>query len=216
MGNISELKYAIAELRRNTYKVMVGEVEFLRAELTAKNKVTEKLILSLSMLRDELLCSRKSASGNISAEAVCDNRSINYCDKSVNTNETPLGQRKFTESNLVNDYVDVDPILKEINDSLTRNNDVLEIFNENADTKFNGTLHNNVQCVKTNDTNSGLYDAVEYLMAGIIKEFMFIDECFIKDIIFGKNFVYDKFYDETSVNNHDTQANNNSNGVGIS
>ena len=36
MGNISELKYAIAELRRNTYKVMVGEVEFLRAELTAK------------------------------------------------------------------------------------------------------------------------------------------------------------------------------------
>ena len=56
MGNISELKYAIAELRRNTYKVMVGEVEFLRAELTAKNKVTEKLILSLSMLRDELLC----------------------------------------------------------------------------------------------------------------------------------------------------------------
>ena len=36
MGNISELKYAIAELRRSTYKVMVGEVEFLRAELTAK------------------------------------------------------------------------------------------------------------------------------------------------------------------------------------
>ena len=66
MGNISELKYAIAELKRNTYKVMVGEPEFLRAELTAKNKVTANLILSLSMLRDELLCSRKSASGNIS------------------------------------------------------------------------------------------------------------------------------------------------------
>ena len=155
-------------------------------------------------------------SGNISAEAVCDNRSINYCDKSVNTNETPLGQRKFTESNLVNDYIDVDPILKEINDSLTRNNDVLETFNENADTNFNGTLHNNVQCVTTNDTDSGLYDAVEYLMPGIIKEFMFIDECFIKDIFFGEKSVYDNFYDETSVNNHDTQANNNSNGVCIS
>ena len=134
----------------------------------------------------------------------------------MNTTETPLGQRKFTESNLVNDYIDVDPILKEIDDSLTRNNDVLETFNEIADTSFNGTLHNNVQCVTINDTNSGLYDAVEYLMAGIIKEFMFIDECFIKDIIFGKNSVYNNFYDETSVNNHDTQANNNSNGVCIS
>ena len=69
------------------------------------------------MLRDELLCYYKSASGKISAEGgVCDNRSINYCNKSVNTNETPLGQNQFIESNLVNDFIDVDPILEEIND----------------------------------------------------------------------------------------------------
>ena len=33
-----------------------------------------------------------------------------------------------------------------------------------------------------NDPNCGLYDAVEYLMDGVLKEF--IDECFIKYIIF--------------------------------
>ena len=99
---------------------MVHKTEFLRAELTAKNKVIESLLLSRSMLRDELICSYKSGSGKISAEGICDNRSINYCDKSVNTNETPLEKNQFTESNLVNDYIDVDTILKEINGSLTR------------------------------------------------------------------------------------------------
>ena len=57
MENICELKDDIAELKRNTDNVMVGETEFLRTELTAKNKVIENLILSQSMLRDELLCS---------------------------------------------------------------------------------------------------------------------------------------------------------------
>ena len=49
---------------------MIGEIEFLRAELTAKSKVIENLILSQSMLRDELLCSYKSGSGKISAEGI--------------------------------------------------------------------------------------------------------------------------------------------------
>ena len=82
------------------------------------------------MLRDKLLCPNKSASGKISAEGgVCDNRSINcinYCDKSVNTNEAPLGQNQFIESNVVNHYFDVDNILKEINYSLTRNDEIPE------------------------------------------------------------------------------------------
>ena len=39
----------------------------------------------------------------------------------------------------------------------------------------------------------------------------FIDECFIKDVIFGENSVYDNFYNEVRANNHDTIANNNSN-----
>ena len=43
------------------------------------------------MLCDELLCSYKSASGKLFAEGICDNPSINYCDKSININETPLG-----------------------------------------------------------------------------------------------------------------------------
>ena len=46
MGNISELKDDIAELKRNTDNVMVDDIEFLRAELTAKNKVTESYIKS--------------------------------------------------------------------------------------------------------------------------------------------------------------------------
>ena len=166
------------------------------------------------MLLDELICSYESASGKIFAEGVCDNRSINYCDKSVNTNETPLEQNQFTESNLANDYIDVDTILKEINDSLTRNDDVLETVNENADTNFNDMLHNNVQCVTANYANSGLYDAVEYLMDDVIKEF--IDKCFAKNIIFGENSVYDNFYNEVSANNHDTLASNNSNDACIS
>ena len=146
------------------------------------------------MLCDELLCSYKSASGKISAKVgVCDNRSINcinYCDKSVNTNEAPLGRNQFIESNLVNHYFDVDNILKEINYSLTRND---EIVNENTDTNFNDKLNNNV----------------EYLMDDVIEEF--IDECFIKDVIFGENSVYDNFYNEVRANNHNTIANNNSN-----
>ena len=43
---------------------------------------------------------------------------------------------------------------------------------------------------------------VEYLMDDVIKGF--IDECFIKDIIFGGNSVYNNFYDEDRANNHDT------------
>ena len=150
MGNISALKDDIAELKRNTDNVMVGGIEFLRVMLTAKNKVIERLILPLSMLLDELFCSYKSATGKTSAEDVCGNRSINYYDKSVNTNETPLGQNQFIESNVVNDYIDVDTILKEISDSITRSED-LEKVNENADTNFNDMLRNNVQCVTAND-----------------------------------------------------------------
>ena len=125
-------------------------------------------------------------------------------------NETPLGQNQLTKNNLINDCNDVDTILKEINDSLTRNDDVLETVNENADTNFNDMLHNNVQCVIANDANCGLYDAVEYLMDGVIKEF--IDEC----LFFRKNSVNNNFYDEGSANNHDTLANNNSNDTCIS
>ena len=91
------------------------------------------------------------------------------------------------------DYINVDTILKEINDSLTRNDDIPETVNENTDTNFNDMLHNNV----------------EYLMDDVIKEF--IDECFVKDVIFGENYVYDDFYVEVSANNHDTIGNNNSN-----
>ena len=94
---------------------MVVEIEFLGAELAAENKVIERLLLSQSILHDERLCSYKSPSGKVSAEGgVCGNRSINYCDKSVNTNETPLGQNQFIESNLVNDYIDVGTILLEM------------------------------------------------------------------------------------------------------
>ena len=57
MGNICGLKNHIAELKRNTDNVMVVEIEFLRVKLTAKNKVIESLILSQSMLGDELLSS---------------------------------------------------------------------------------------------------------------------------------------------------------------
>ena len=42
---------------------------------------------------------------------------------------------------------------------------------------------------------------VEYLMDDVIKGF--IDECFIKDIIFVENSVYNNFYDEDRANNHD-------------
>ena len=76
MRNINEFKYDIAEFKRNTDNEMVGETEFLRAELTAEKKVIENLLLSQSMLRDELLCSYKSASGNIFAESICDNRPV--------------------------------------------------------------------------------------------------------------------------------------------
>ena len=72
MGNNSESKHDIAELTRNTDNVMVEEIEFLRAELTGKNKVIESLILLQSMLRDELLCFYKSASAKISAFVTID------------------------------------------------------------------------------------------------------------------------------------------------
>ena len=44
----------------------------------------------------------------------------------MNTNETPFGQNQFIENILINDCIDVDTTMKEINDSLTRNDDVLE------------------------------------------------------------------------------------------
>ena len=53
-------------------------------------------------------------------------------------------------------------ILKEINEALTRNGDVLETasVNGNSDTNFNDMLHNSDQCVTANYVNDGLYDAV--------------------------------------------------------
>ena len=48
-------------------------------------------------------------------------------DKSVNTNETPLGENQFIENNLINNIIDVDPILKEINGSITSNDKMVEI-----------------------------------------------------------------------------------------
>lgn len=39
-------------------------------------------------------------------------------------------------------------------------------------------LHHKVQCVTANETISGLYDTVKYLMNDLIKEF--VNECFIK------------------------------------
>ena len=73
----------------------------------------------------------------------------------MTTNETPLRQNQFTESNLANDYIDVDTMLNEINDSLTRNDETPETVNEISDTNFNDMLHN-----------------VQYLMDEVIKEFL--------------------------------------------
>ena len=73
----------------------------------------------------------------------------------MNTNETPLRQNQFTESNLANDYIDVDTMLNEINDSLTRNDETPETVNAISDTNFNDMLHN-----------------VQYLMDEVIKEFL--------------------------------------------
>ena len=92
--------------------------------------------------------------------------------------------------------------MEENNDSLTRNDDVLETVSEKADTNLNDKLHNNVQCVTANNAKHGLYDAAEYLMHDVIKKFK--NGCFIKDIMLGRNFVYNNFYDEDSVNNLDT------------
>ena len=63
----------------------------------------------------------------------------------MNKNETPPGKNQFTENNPVNHNIDVNIILKEINDSLTRNDDVFETANENTDTNFDDMLHNNVE-----------------------------------------------------------------------
>ena len=73
----------------------------------------------------------------------------------MNTNETPLRQNQFTESNLANDYIDVDTMLNEINDSLTRNDETPETVSAISDTNFNDMLHN-----------------VQYLMDEVIKEFL--------------------------------------------
>ena len=63
----------------------------------------------------------------------------------MNSNKTPDGQNQFIESNLVYNYIDVDTILKEINDSLTKNDEIPKTVNEiTNDTNFNDMLHNNV------------------------------------------------------------------------
>ena len=91
-------------------------------------------------------------------------------------NETIL--EKNPENNLINDYIDIDTVLKVINDSLTRNNDEVVIVNENADVSFNVVLYYNIQCVTANDVNSGLYDTVKYLMDHVIKHFT--NACYFK------------------------------------
>ena len=102
-------------------------------------------------------------------------------------NETIL--EKNPENNLINDYIDIDTVLKVINDSLTRNNDEVVIVNENADVNFNVVLHYNIQCVTANDVNSGLYDTVKYLMDHVIKDFT--NECSFKRcaILYIANFI---------------------------
>lgn len=102
-------------------------------------------------------------------------------------NETIL--EKNPENNLINDYIDIDTVLKVINDSLTRNNDEVVIVNENADVNFNVVLHYNIQCVTANDVNSGLYDTVKYLMDHVIKHFT--KECSFKRcaILYIANFI---------------------------
>ena len=82
---------------------MVGEIAFLRAGLTRKNEIVESLLLSQSMLHDEFLYVYKFTFDKISGKTICDNRSINYYDRSVNTNETPLEQNQFTENSLISD-----------------------------------------------------------------------------------------------------------------
>lgn len=102
-------------------------------------------------------------------------------------NETII--EKNPENNLINDYIDIDTVLKVINDSLTRNNDEVVIVNENADVNFNVVLHYNIQCVTANDVNSGLYDTVKYLMDHVIKHFT--NECSFKRyvILYIANFI---------------------------
>ena len=75
-------------------------------------------------------------------------------------------------------------------------------------------LHNNIQYVRANYTNSGLYDAVKYFIDDVVKEFT--NECFIKCIFFGGNSVYSKFYDEDSANSDGTLPKSNSNNTCIS
>ena len=75
-------------------------------------------------------------------------------------------------------------------------------------------LHNNIQYVRANYTNSGLYDAVKYFIDDVVKEFT--NECFIKCIFLGGNSVYSKFYDEDSANSDGTLPKSNSNNTCIS
>lgn len=57
-----------------TGHVRVGEIEFLRAELIAKNKVLESLLLPQSILCTELICSYKSDSRKLFAGDLSHNR----------------------------------------------------------------------------------------------------------------------------------------------
>ena len=72
------------------------------------------MLLLQSMFRDDLLWSYKSALDKISAKGKSGNKPINCCDKSVNSSEAPLGGNQSSENNLVIDFINVDPILKEI------------------------------------------------------------------------------------------------------
>ena len=49
MGNMSSLKYNITGLKQNAENVMVGEIVYLRSELTRKKAIVESLLLSRSM-----------------------------------------------------------------------------------------------------------------------------------------------------------------------
>ena len=100
------------------------------------------------MVRDELLCSYKSASEK-------------YLQKVVYVTIDPLiivinpwirMKHNSDKTSLLKSVLSmirsVDTILKGINDSLTRNDEISETVNEITDTIFNDMLHNNVEYLR--------------------------------------------------------------------
>ena len=100
------------------------------------------------MLCDELLCSYKSASEK-------------YLQKVVYVTIDPLiivinpwirMKHHWDKTSLLKAVLSmitsVDTILKGINDSLTRNDEISETVNEITDTDFNDMLHNNVEYLR--------------------------------------------------------------------